>query len=318
MATRKHIHEEILPASPETVFAMLHTPSAIREWWSADRALVVAEAGGVWMAAWGPDEDDPDYATAAKIAEFEPPRRLVFTDYRYAAKNGKLPFDADFETEFLVTPHEDGAVLRVTQDGFPAGPEADAFYEGCRTGWENTFAGIRAYLKRRTSEASETERAPHAAAAASARIREVAEADRDAWVAMRAELWPDASEAEHRDEVDRLFREESTASPWRVVVAEDESSGLVGFAEFSIRPCAEGCSTQNVAYLEGWFVASGLRRSGVGRALVEAGEAWGRSKGCTEIASDAEPSNATSLAAHRALGFEDAGLVCCFRKDLAQ
>ena len=49
-------------------------------------------------------------------------------------------------TEFAVEPHEEGAILRVTQDGFPAGREADAFYAGCERGWRDTFAGIRAYL----------------------------------------------------------------------------------------------------------------------------------------------------------------------------
>ena len=53
----------------------------------------------------------------------------------------------DFITEFKVTPHEDGAVLRVTQDGFPADSGADDFYAACETGWKDTFVGIRRYLE---------------------------------------------------------------------------------------------------------------------------------------------------------------------------
>ena len=45
---------------------------------------------------------------------------------------------------------------------------------------------------------------------------------------------------------------------------------MVGFAEVSVRPYAEGCRGERVAYLEGWFVAEGARGHGVGRALVEA------------------------------------------------
>ncbi len=146
METRKHVHEEVFPATPERVFALLHTPSAIRRWWSAARAIVIPERGGLWTATWGDDEDDPDYVSSATIRAFDPPRRLVLGDYRYRAKTGPLPFEADFVTEFLVTPHEDGAMLRVTQDGFPAGPEADDFYAGCEKGWRDTFAGIREYL----------------------------------------------------------------------------------------------------------------------------------------------------------------------------
>ena len=150
MATRKHVHAEVFPASPERVFALLHTPSAIRRWWSASRAIVLAEPGGTWAAVWGEAEDDPDYITIATLREFQPPRRMVLTDYRYRAKSGPLPFQANFVTTFEVEPHADGATLRVTQDGFPAEACADEFYDGCRQGWSDTFAGIRRFLAEAT------------------------------------------------------------------------------------------------------------------------------------------------------------------------
>lgn len=148
MKTRAHVHEETFDTTPERLFDLLLSPSAIRGWWAAARAIVIPAPGGTWAAAWGESEDDPDYVTAATIRELERPRRLVLADYRYHAKDGPLPFEADFVTELVVEPHEDGARLRVTQDGFPAGPEADAFYAGCQTGWLDTFAGIRAFLAR--------------------------------------------------------------------------------------------------------------------------------------------------------------------------
>jgi uncharacterized protein YndB with AHSA1/START domain len=147
MNTRKHIHEEVFAASPKRLFALLHTPSAIRAWWGVARAIVLAETGGVWAAVWGESEDDPDYVTVATIREFEPPRRMVLCDYRYHARTGPLPFKAEFATEFSVWPHPEGAVLRVCQDGFPRGTEADSFYQACETGWRNTFAGIHQYIE---------------------------------------------------------------------------------------------------------------------------------------------------------------------------
>ena len=147
MATRKHVHEEIFNAPPERLFSLLHTPSAIRRWWGAARAVVLPEPGGVWAAAWGESEDEPDYVTAATIREFDPPRRMVLADYRYRARSGELPFDADFVTEFEVAPHPQGSVLCVSQDGFPVEPAADGFYAACEKGWADTFAGIRRYLE---------------------------------------------------------------------------------------------------------------------------------------------------------------------------
>ena len=147
MDTREHIHEETFPATQEEVFALLHAPSAIREWWSAARAIVLPEVGGTWAAAWGDEEDCPDYMTFATITVFDPPHRLRLSEYRYWARRGPPPFAADFETEFLVSAHRQGAKLRVTQSGFPCSAEGEEFLAACETGWRDTFAGIRRFLE---------------------------------------------------------------------------------------------------------------------------------------------------------------------------
>jgi len=143
-------------------------------------------------------------------------------------------------------------------------------------------------------------------------VRPAGLSDADAVARLRHALWPDGSEAEHRREIERFFVGGQTAA---VLVAEDPS-GLLGFAELSIRPYAEGCETDRVGFLEGWFVRPEARHRGIGRKLVAAAEAWARSFGCTEFASDAEADDAPSAAAHRALGFSDVGLIRCFRKSL--
>jgi len=88
-----------------------------------------------------------------------------------------------------------------------------------------------------------------------------------------------------------------------------EGGGRVTFTSSFSKTVATGLRV-------GWFVVPEARHRGVGRKLVAAAEAWARSVGCTEFASDAEADNESSAAAHRALGFEDVGLIRCFRKDL--
>lgn len=147
MTTREHTAEIDLAAAPERVFAALVTPSAIRDWWSAARAIVVPREGGVWAAAWGADEDAPDYLTTARIRHWEPPRRLTLGDYDYVAASGPLPFTAELTTTFEVLPAEHGSRLRVTQSGFPAVVVADDFYAACERGWRDTLEGLRRFLE---------------------------------------------------------------------------------------------------------------------------------------------------------------------------
>ncbi|MBV9069459.1 MAG: GNAT family N-acetyltransferase [Acidobacteria bacterium] len=130
---------------------------------------------------------------------------------------------------------------------------------------------------------------------------------------MREALWPSPAR-EHAGEIERYFAGE-VREPLEVLIAFDEAA--IGFVELSIRPYAEGCETDRVAFVEGWYVESGARGTGMGAALIRAAEQWARSQGCTEIASDTEADNVSSAAAHRALGFEETAVVRCFRKSLS-
>jgi len=132
---------------------------------------------------------------------------------------------------------------------------------------------------------------------------------------MRHALWPEGSADEHAREIEDFFAGRSR-EPLATLVAQAVPGQLLGFVEISIRTYAEGCTTDRVGYLEGWYVLPEARGQGIGRALVEAAEAWARAQGCTEFASDTEADNEASAAAHQALGFTEVNLIRCFRKDL--
>jgi aminoglycoside 6'-N-acetyltransferase I len=132
---------------------------------------------------------------------------------------------------------------------------------------------------------------------------------------MRNALWPEGGSSGHAPEIAQFFAG-GLQMPLEVLLAVDEAGTAIGFAELSIRSYAEECVTDRVAYLEGWYVDAEWRRRGVGKALVEAAEAWARAQGCTEFGSDALLDNETSAAAHVALGFEETVQIRCFRKQL--
>jgi aminoglycoside 6'-N-acetyltransferase I len=145
-------------------------------------------------------------------------------------------------------------------------------------------------------------------------VRPPTPADKPAWLRMRRALWPEDGDS-HSTEIDRFFAG-TIRMLNEVLLAIADTGDVIGFAELSIRPYAEECVTDRVAYLEGWYVEPGNRRQGVGRALVAAAEQWAIDQGCTEFGSDALLDNLTSAAAHRALGFEETVQLRCFRKNI--
>jgi aminoglycoside 6'-N-acetyltransferase I len=130
---------------------------------------------------------------------------------------------------------------------------------------------------------------------------------------MRRALWPEiASDDEAADAARWLAQPDAVV----LVAVRPDGSGLAGFAELGARPYADGCETSPVAYLEGWYVDPDVRQTGVGAALVRAGERWARARGYRELASDALLDNLASQLAHRALGFEEVERAIQYRKAL--
>lgn len=135
------------------------------------------------------------------------------------------------------------------------------------------------------------------------------------WAAMRQALWPEGGLDEHRGEA-RAMLEEANPNAL-VLIAVDRAGAICGFAEASLRgDYVNGCETSPVAFLEGIYVAPDHRGGGAGRELCAAVEAWGRIRGCSELASDALLDNAASHAFHEAIGFEETERVVYFRKVL--
>lgn len=145
-------------------------------------------------------------------------------------------------------------------------------------------------------------------------IRPAQPNDSAAWSQLRTMLWPETDD-DHADEIARYFAGE-LSEPLAVLLACEGNDAPLGFIELNIRNYAEGCATNRVGYVEGWYVEPHARRHGVGRALFAAAEAWARAQGCTEMASDTELDNEVSFVAHRALGYAETDRIICFRKEL--
>lgn len=96
-----------------------------------------------------------------------------------------------------------------------------------------------------------------------------------------------------------------------------EGETAAGFAQCQLRfDYVEGTETSPVGYLEGIFVEETYRHQGLASKLLEECQKWAKTKGCKEFASDCELDNTGSFQFHMALGFEEAGKVICFKKEL--
>ena len=133
----------------------------------------------------------------------------------------------------------------------------------------------------------------------------------DAWCLLRHRLWPDTTPAEHREEL------QDVGETGAGFIVHDPAGVAVGFAEVSLRrDYVNGCDTSPVAFLEGIYVEEAFRKRGVAALMVEEVTRWAISQGVSELASDADISNADSHRMHAALGFEETERVVYFRKVL--
>lgn len=144
-------------------------------------------------------------------------------------------------------------------------------------------------------------------------IRPLAESDLAEWLRLRHSLWDESSEDDHKAEMVDIIEHSDSQF---VAVADLGGGRLAGFLEASIRSHVEDCETENVGYLEGWFVEEEHRQLGIGGNLVRYAEEWARARGCTEMASDAEVDNIVSQQAHSRLGYAETSRLVHLKKEL--
>lgn len=143
-------------------------------------------------------------------------------------------------------------------------------------------------------------------------IRQATSRDAQAVTALALLLWPDHDMADLATEMAGFITGRESA----VFLAEADGSP-VAFAQAALRhDYVEGADTSPVGYLEGIYVLDSYRRAGIADMLLRTAEAWARTRGCTQFASDCELDNTQSIAFHMGVGFAEAGRLVCFIKDI--
>lgn len=107
-------------------------------------------------------------------------------------------------------------------------------------------------------------------------IRKAASTDKNEWVKMRSQLWPDSSHL-HPEQIDNYF-DNCSNDIVEALLVENQKAQVVGFIELNIRNFAEGSTEFKIPYVEGWFVRNESRGHGFGKGLMLAAEQWAQDK----------------------------------------
>ncbi len=143
-------------------------------------------------------------------------------------------------------------------------------------------------------------------------IRKAEVKDLEILAELACQLWLHHTVEEMCAEMEEIF-----AKPDAALFLAYVDDGNVGFAQCQLRhDYVEGTDSSPVGYLEGIYVAEGYRKQGIAKGLLAACEAWAKSKGCAEFASDCELDNTQSLQFHLNVGFGEANRIICFTKKL--
>ena len=143
-------------------------------------------------------------------------------------------------------------------------------------------------------------------------IRKAEEKDIHLIAKLAAVLWNHHSVEELAAEFGQLL-----SQPGAAVFLAFDGENCVGFAQCQLRhDYVEGTDSSPVGYLEGIFVKEDCRRRGYAKLLLAACEIWAAEQGCKEFASDCELENTDSLRFHLNVGFQEAGRIICFVKEL--
>lgn len=99
---------------------------------------------------------------------------------------------------------------------------------------------------------------------------------------------------------------EHPAEDSALMVAEDEAGGRLGFIRLETRP--DHFTGERLGYVSEVAVAGGGGGRGVGRALMEAGEAWARDRGYRLLTLDVFAGNERARSFYRRLGYGEDSL----------
>jgi len=134
------------------------------------------------------------------------------------------------------------------------------------------------------------------------------------WRRMRHELYGELSAQFHEAEMELIFSSKEATC----FIGLRESGAAVAMLEVSLRNFVDGCLGGPVGYIEGIYVTPLERKQGYAGELIEFATSWFRSKGCRDMAADAELANLIAQDFLTRAGFDETYRVIEYKRSLGR
>jgi len=134
------------------------------------------------------------------------------------------------------------------------------------------------------------------------------------WRRMRHELYGELSAQFHEAEMELIFSSKEATC----FIGLRESGAAVAMLEVSLRNFVDACLGGPVGYIEGIYVAPLERKQGYAGELIEFATSWFRSKGCRDMAADAELTNLIAQDFLTRAGFDETYRVVEYKRSLGR
>lgn len=125
------------------------------------------------------------------------------------------------------------------------------------------------------------------------------------------EFWPEETT------LDKELKDANDVNDNRMAFLVIDDKEYVGFIQCNIRyEYVDGMTSDFVGYIEGVYLRKKYQRKGIGKQLIELGESWAKSKGCSQMGSDTGLENEESIQFHKQLGYVEKGRYVSFMKSI--
>lgn len=140
-------------------------------------------------------------------------------------------------------------------------------------------------------------------------IKSVTEQTVSVWVSFASRVW-------QTDE--QVLQEQFTEGKFPFEFLYYSPSNIaVAWISLSLRhDYVEGCQYSPVAYLEGIFISPNYRSQGIAEELLHFAQGWAKSRGISQLGSDAELDNLLSQNFHIKHGFREVSRTVHYVRDL--